>query len=76
MTEPIPYVDRLERITDQEVSYANHNMLYPIIYPGWFVIEFFSGDFNISIFFRITYLNYYKVIKLAFLPMLPNDLKK
>jgi hypothetical protein len=44
MTEPIPYVDRLERITDQEVSYANHNMLYPIIYPGWFVIEFFSGE--------------------------------
>jgi hypothetical protein len=44
MTELIPYVESLERITDQEVSYANHYMLYPIMYRSWFVIEFFSGE--------------------------------
>jgi hypothetical protein len=71
MTEPIPHVDSLERITDQEVFYANHDILYPIMYRSWFVIEFSQENFNISIFFRITYLKYSKVIKLAFFPILP-----
>jgi hypothetical protein len=44
MTEIFSYVDSLERITDQGVSYANHEMLYPIMYRSWFAIEFFSGE--------------------------------
>jgi hypothetical protein len=46
MVELIPYVDSLERITDQEVFYANHYTLYPIKYHSWVVIVSFSGELH------------------------------
>jgi hypothetical protein len=52
MTELIPYIDSLERIAGQGVSYANHDMLYPLMYRSWVVIEFFSGELQYLYIFQ------------------------